>query len=86
MKFPFRRLAGPVRNPRTHIHVGNAKPLDVLRPSSKAVVQPLKENFIETSLARHACSRVVDPAGKSIHFYPDGELDIRHPCWPANPI
>src|SRR6267143_701489 len=48
VKFLF-RLAGPVRNPGTRIHVGNSKSLDVLRPSSKAVRRPLKENFIEAS-------------------------------------
>jgi hypothetical protein len=48
VKFLF-RLAGPVRNPGTRIHVGNAKSIDVLRPSSKAVRRPLKENFIEAS-------------------------------------
>jgi hypothetical protein len=31
------RLAGPVRDPGTRIHVGNAKPIDVLRPASKTV-------------------------------------------------
>src|ERR1700722_5895202 len=48
VKFLF-RLAGPVRNPGTRIHVGNAKSLDVLRPSRKAVRRPLKENFVEAS-------------------------------------
>src|SRR5580704_18889901 len=48
MKFFF-RFAGPVRNPGTCIHVGNAKSLDVLRPSGKPVRRPLKENFIEAS-------------------------------------
>src|ERR1700688_3646166 len=41
--------AGRARNPLTHIHVGNAKSIDVLRPSGKAILYPLKENFIETS-------------------------------------
>ena len=49
MKFLFRRLAGHVRNPGARIHVGNAKSIDVLRPSSKAVRRPLKENLIEAS-------------------------------------
>jgi hypothetical protein len=40
---------GRPRNPLTHIHVGNAKPIDVLRPSGKAIRHPLKENTIETS-------------------------------------
>jgi hypothetical protein len=48
VKFLF-RLAGPVRNPGTRIHLRNAKSIDVLRPSSKAVRRPLKENFIEAS-------------------------------------
>jgi hypothetical protein len=48
VKFLF-RLAGPVRNPGTRVHVDNAKSIDVLRPSSKAVRRPLKENFIEAS-------------------------------------
>jgi hypothetical protein len=41
--------AGRARHPLTHIHVGNAKSIDVLRPSGKAIRQPLKENSIETS-------------------------------------
>jgi hypothetical protein len=41
--------AGRARNPLTHIHVGNAKSLDVLRPSGKVILQPLKENTIEAS-------------------------------------
>jgi hypothetical protein len=48
VKFLF-RLAGPVRNPGTRIHLDNAKSIDVLRPSRKAVRRPLKENFIEAS-------------------------------------
>jgi hypothetical protein len=39
---------GPARNPLPHKHVGNAKSLDVLRPSGKVILQPLKENTIET--------------------------------------
>src|ERR1700722_98310 len=45
MKLP----AGRARHPLTHIHVGNAKSIDVLRPSGKAILYPLKENSIETS-------------------------------------
>src|SRR4029077_12071667 len=45
MKLP----AGRARHPLTHIHVGNAKSVDVLRPSGKAILYPLKENSIETS-------------------------------------
>jgi hypothetical protein len=45
----------------THIHVGNAKPLDVLRPSGKVILHPLKENTIETS-------RVVMLASPSCDF------------------
>jgi hypothetical protein len=45
MKLP----AGRARNPLTHIHVGNAKSIDVLRPSGKVILHPLKENTIETS-------------------------------------
>src|ERR1700726_2538665 len=41
--------AGRAGNPLTHIHVGNAKSIDVLRPSGKAIFHPLKENSIETS-------------------------------------
>src|ERR1700680_1413819 len=41
--------AGRARNPLTHIHVGNAKSIDVLRPFGKAILQPLKKNSIETS-------------------------------------
>src|SRR5579864_5061942 len=41
--------AGRARNPLTHIHVGNAKPVDVLRSSGNTVRHPLKENTIETS-------------------------------------
>ena len=37
------------RNPLAHIHVSNAKPIDVLRPSGKAIRHPPKENPIETS-------------------------------------
>src|SRR5580704_8302333 len=48
VKFLF-RLTGRVRNSGTRIHLGNAKSLDVLRPSRKAVCRPLKENFIEAS-------------------------------------
>jgi hypothetical protein len=39
VKFLF-RLAGPVRNPHTRVHVSHAKSIDVLRPSSKAVGRP----------------------------------------------
>jgi hypothetical protein len=42
------------------------------------------ENFIEAPglvLRR----QVVDPAGKSIHYYPYGEREIRRPFWPAHP-
>src|SRR5579862_2463247 len=49
VKFLLRRLAGPVRNPGTRIHVGNSESIDALRPSSKPVRRPLKENFIEAS-------------------------------------
>ena len=49
VKFSFRRLAGPVRNPRARIHVGNAKSIDVLRSAAKAFCRPLKEHFIEAS-------------------------------------
>src|SRR4029077_1654851 len=45
MKLP----AGRARNPLTHIHVGDAKPVDVLRSSGNTVRYPLKENTIETS-------------------------------------
>jgi hypothetical protein len=45
MKLP----AGRARNPLTHKHVGNAKSLDVLRPSGKVILHPLKENTIEAS-------------------------------------
>src|SRR5580700_10962991 len=45
MKLP----AGRARHPLTHIHVGNATSIDVLRPSGKAILYPLKENSIETS-------------------------------------
>ena len=45
MKLP----AGRARNPLPHKHVGNAKSLDVLRPSGKVILHPLKENSIETS-------------------------------------
>jgi hypothetical protein len=41
--------AGRARNPLPHIHVGNAKSIDVLRSSGKAIRYPLKENTIETS-------------------------------------
>ena len=41
--------AGRARNPLPHKHVGNAKSLSVLRPSGKAIFQPLKEDLIETS-------------------------------------
>jgi hypothetical protein len=41
--------AGRARNPLPHKHVGNAKSLDVLRPSGKVILHPLKENTIETS-------------------------------------
>jgi hypothetical protein len=41
--------AGRARNPLTHKHVGNAESLDVLRPSGKVILQPLKEDTIETS-------------------------------------
>jgi hypothetical protein len=40
---------GRARNPLTHIHVGNTESLDVLRPSGKVILQPLKENTIEAS-------------------------------------
>src|SRR4029077_6568852 len=53
VKLLFRRLAWPVGNPGARVHVGNAKSLDVLRPASKAVGSPLKENLIkESRLAR----------------------------------
>jgi len=45
MKLP----AGCARHPLAHIHVGNAKSIDVLRPSGKAILYPLKENSVETS-------------------------------------
>jgi len=41
--------AGRARNPLTHIHVGNAKSIEVLRPSGKAILYPLEENSFETS-------------------------------------
>src|ERR1700674_4211478 len=41
--------AGRARNPLTHVHVGNAKSIDVLRPSGKAILQPLKKSSIEAS-------------------------------------
>jgi hypothetical protein len=41
--------AGRARNPLPHIHVGDAKPVDVLRSSGNTVRHPLKENTIETS-------------------------------------
>jgi hypothetical protein len=41
--------AGRARNPLTHIHVGNAESIDVLRPSGKSILHPLKESAIETS-------------------------------------
>src|ERR1700680_2022900 len=41
--------AGRARNPLPHKHVGNAKSLDVLWPSGKVILHPLKENTIETS-------------------------------------
>src|ERR1700680_4230919 len=41
--------AGGARNPLTHIHIGNAESIDVLRPSGKAILHPLKENSIEAS-------------------------------------
>src|SRR5579859_1421661 len=57
VKFRF-RLAGPVRHKSTCIHVGNAKPIDVLRPASKAIQSPLKEDFVETSgLVVHGAGR-----------------------------
>jgi hypothetical protein len=40
---------GRARNPLAHIHVGNTESLDVLRPSGKVILQPLKENAIEAS-------------------------------------
>src|ERR1700730_15727211 len=49
VKFLFRRLAGHVWNPGARIHVGNAKSVDVLRPSRQIVRSPLKEDFIEAS-------------------------------------
>jgi hypothetical protein len=45
MKLP----AGRARHPLTHIHVGNAKSIDVLRSAFQAILYPLKENSIETS-------------------------------------
>ena len=45
MKLP----TGRARNPLTHKHVGNAKSLDVLRPSGKVILHPLKEHSIEAS-------------------------------------
>jgi hypothetical protein len=45
MKLP----AGRTWHPLTHIHVGNAESIDVLRSSGKAILYPLKENCIETS-------------------------------------
>ncbi len=45
VKLPARRA----RNPLTHIHVGDAKSIDVLRLSGKTILHPLKENSIETS-------------------------------------
>jgi hypothetical protein len=44
-KFP----AGCARNRVTRIHVCNAKPIDMLRPSGKDILQKLKENSIEAS-------------------------------------
>jgi hypothetical protein len=41
--------SGRARNPLTHIHVGNAESIDVLRPSGKVILQPLKKNTIEAS-------------------------------------
>jgi hypothetical protein len=41
--------AGRARNPLPHIHVGNSKFSDVLWPSGKAILHPLKEGSIETS-------------------------------------
>ena len=40
---------GRARNPLAHKHVGNAESLNVLRPSGKVILQPLKENAIEAS-------------------------------------
>src|SRR5580704_12861253 len=34
--------AGRARNPLTHIHVGNSKSIDVLRPPGKTILHPLK--------------------------------------------
>src|SRR5579863_2576126 len=49
VKLLFRRLAWPIGNPGAGVHVGNAKSIDALRPASKAVGSPLKENFIKAS-------------------------------------
>jgi hypothetical protein len=42
-------LAGCAWNRMTRIHVGNAKSLDVLRPSGENILHKLKEDFVETS-------------------------------------
>jgi len=84
VKFPF-PLARHVRNPGTRIHVGNAKSIDVLRLSSKAVRRPLKENFIEASglVMRGArwWTRQADP------FTPAFTENSKFAAlfWPANP-
>ena len=41
--------AGCAWNPLPHKHVGNAQPVDVLWPSGKVILDPLKENMIEAS-------------------------------------
>jgi hypothetical protein len=43
------RLAGGARNGVTRIHVGDAEPIDTLRPSGNYTLYKLKENTIETS-------------------------------------
>src|SRR5713101_8128013 len=60
-------LAGRARNPVTRIHVGNAKSIDVLRPSSKAITSATERKLYRNIPDRHSWSRVVDPVGKSIH-------------------
>jgi hypothetical protein len=42
-------LAGCAWNRVTRVHVGNAKSLDVLRPSGENILHKLKEDFVETS-------------------------------------
>ena len=77
--------AGRARNRVARIHVCNAKSIDVRRPSGKVILHKLKENPIETSRVVMLFRRVVDPVGKSNHYCPYGELEIRRPCWPDNP-